>query len=371
MPLVYTLIVLIVFIIVLIYLSGWFSGTETALTNLNEVQIAEMRRNNEKNIWYIIRLKKNMDRTLITILIGNNVVNIILSAVAALMADALFHNWGVAAMVAIITFLIIIFGEITPKHTAIMNSKAIARKNARAIYILMRVLDPFIDGFTYLSKKIIKLRGGSFEDKHLLVSDESIKSLVTLGEEEGVIKSIERELIHQVITFGDRKIEDIMVPMKNVFYLEKNYNVRQLGTIIAQHGFTRVPVMNRMKKIVGIVYSKDLIGKTSGRISTIMRTPHFVQDTTDISDIFNAMRRKRIHMAIVKNKDGDHVGIVTLEDILEEIVGEIHDEYFEVKYKNGANGDDILDKQAVWEGNVGMDEGEMGDGRSSSSNNYS
>jgi len=354
MPLVLTLALLIVFIVVLIHISGWFSGTETALTNLSSATIVEMRRNNERNIGYIIKLKRNMDRTLITILIGNNIVNIILSAVAALMANALFHTMGVSIVLGIITFLLIIFGEITPKHTAIMDSGRIAKRNARAIYFLMKVLDPFIDMFMFLSKKIIILKGGSLEDKNLLISEESIMDLATLGEEEGVIKSIERDIIHKVFKFGDRKVVDIMVPISNVFYLEKNYSIRHLSKIIVQHGFTRVPVLNK-EKVVGIVYSKDLIGKTSGKITTIMRTPHFVLGKNDISDIFNAMRRKRIHMAIVKNKSGDHIGIVTLEDILEEIVGEIHDEYYEVKYRNGNNVKEMLDQQAVYNGDVGVD----------------
>ena len=138
MQLVFTLAVLAVFIAALIYLSGWFSGTETALTNLSSASIAEMRRNGERNINFIVLLKRDMDRTLIAILIGNNIVNIILSSVAALVANSLFHSWGVAALVAIITFLIIIFGEITPKHTAIMDSRSIAKRNARVIYYLMK-----------------------------------------------------------------------------------------------------------------------------------------------------------------------------------------------------------------------------------------
>ena len=355
MPLVLTLAALIVFIVVLIYLSGWFSGTETALTNLSSASIAEMRKNKEKNIQYIVELKRNMDRTLITILIGNNIVNIILSAVAALMANSLFQNLGVTVTIFLITVLIIIFGEITPKHTAIMDSRKIAKRNGRAIYLLMRVFQALyiIEIFTLISRRIIIMRGGSVENKNLLVTDESIKNLATLGEQEGVIKSIEKAILHKVFGFGDRKIKDIMVPMSNVFLLEKNYSIRQLNPIIRQHGFTRVPVINKQKKVAGIIYSKDLIGRSSGRITSLMRKPHFVMANNDISDIFNAMRRKRIHMAIVKDEAGQHIGIVTLEDILEEIVGEIHDEYYEVKYKNGQNGksaEEMLDQQAVWEG---------------------
>ena len=354
MLLVFTLVSLIIFIAALIYISGWFSGTETALTHLGSASVAEMRKNNEKNVQFIVKLKRDMDRTLITILIGNNIVNIILSAVAALIANELFQNWGVAAVIATITFLIIIFGEITPKHTALMDSRMVAKRNAKAIYYLMRALEVLgiINVCIFISRKIIATRGESLESRNLLVSDESIKNLATLGEEEGVIKSIERDIIHKVFGFGDLKIRDIMVPMKNVFYLEKDYTVRKVSPIIRQHGFTRVPVIDKQKRVMGIVYSKDLIGRVSGRITHIMRDPVFVKADSDISDIFNDMKRKRIHMVIVKNGKEEHVGIVTLEDILEELVGEIHDEYFEVKYRNGNRApDEMMDEQGIYNEN--------------------
>lgn len=367
MPLAFTLLVLFVFIIILIYLSGWFSGTETALTHLGSASVAAMRQSGEKNINYIVLLKRDMDRTLITILIGNNIVNILLSSVAALVANSIFESWGVAVVIFLITFLIIIFGEITPKHSAIIDSRDIANRNAKTIYYIMRMLGPLIDGFMFISRKIIVFRGGTLHSRSLLVSDDSIKYLATLGEEEGVIKSIEKEIIHKVFGFGDRKIRDVMVPMKNVFYLEKNYSVRQVSPIIKEHGFTRVPVINKQSHVVGIVYSKDLIGQASGRITSIMRRPHFVRADSDISDIFNAMKRKRIHMAIVKNgnggggedggadargkntEPGHHIGIVTLEDIIEEVVGEIHDEYFEVKYRNGKRApEEMIEEQGIY-----------------------
>lgn len=231
MEMAYDLGLLFVLIVVFIYLSGWFSGTETALTNLTESQIAEMKRKKEKNFRYIIDLKKNMDRTLITILIGNNIVNIVLSAVAALIADALFHTIGVTIAIGVITFLIIIFGEITPKSNAIMDSKKIARKNARVVFYLMRSLSPLISLFLFISKKIIELTVGTKREDNLLVSDESIKSLASLGESEGVIKSIERDIIHKVFRFGDSKIKEIMVPMSQVFLSRRTIRFRKPGPL--------------------------------------------------------------------------------------------------------------------------------------------
>lgn len=340
MHLVIVLILLIVLMIVFIYFSGWFSGVETAMTNLTVAQIAEMKKNGEKNVEYISKLKKNMDRTLVAILIGNNLVNILLASVATLIANALFQELGVTIMVAVITFLIIIFGEITPKSNAIVNSKTVAQKKSRVLYYLVRFLGPAITFFILLSQKIILAFGGTIKKDSMLVSDESIKSLATLGEEEGVIKSIERDIIHKVFLFGDRKIEDILVPMKDVFYLDKNYGVEEAKKLIRDKGFTRVPVMGEGRKIIGLVYSKDLLGKHEGKINHFMRTPFVISQTRDVTDVFNEMKQNRIHMAIVENSAGEQIGVVTLEDILEEIVGEIQDEYFEIKFRREEKDDD-------------------------------
>lgn len=341
MDLFVSLAVLIFLMILLIFLSGWFSGVETALTNLNPGDIAEMKKKREKNIKYIVKLKKDMDRTIVAILIGNNIVNILLAALAALIANALFQEIGVSIVIAIITFLIIIFGEITPKSNAIINSKTIAKKKGKSVYYLRQALSPFISMFIGISQRLITITGGSTRRTHLLVSDESIKNLATLGEEEGVIKSIERDIIHKVFLFGDRKIEDIMVPMDKVFFFEKNYSLQDAKLIVHQHGFTRIPVMNKKGKVIGLIYSKDLIARNDGRIKSLMRKPNIVSRHSDVTDIFSDMMQNRTHMAIVKNEKGRHIGIVTLEDILEEVVGEIHDEYFEVKFKKNKVGTSV------------------------------
>jgi putative hemolysin len=339
MSIIFALLALTLFMIVLIYLSGWFSGTETALTKLSSPMVSEMRRKKEKNIEYIIDVKKNMNRTLVAILIGNNLVNIILSSIAALVANALFNEIGVTVMVALITFLIIIFGEITPKSNAIINPKKISQRNVKGIFYLSKILAPLITLFMTLSHKLILISGGSVEKKSLLITDDSIKGMATLGEEEGVIKKIESDIIHKVFLFGDRKIDEIMVPMTDVFHIDKNLPVAEAKKIIRERGFTRVPVMNNEGKVSGLVYSKDLLGKMDGTIFDLIRKPFIVSSKRDVTDIFNAMKEKRIHMAVIENKEHEHVGIVTLEDIIEELVGEIYDEYFEQKFASPSNGD--------------------------------
>lgn len=318
--------------IVLIYLSGWFSGTETALTHLNVADIAEMRKKNETNVEYVIKSKRDMDKTLVTILIGNNVVNIILSSIAAVIANELFQAIGVTIMILVITVSIIIFGEITPKANAIWDSKKVAQKNSKSIYYLRRAINPLVTFFMSLSRGIIRLTGKKLKKTYLLVSDESIKSMATLGEEEGVIKGIERDIIHKVFIFGDRKIEDVMLPIEKVFYMKENFTIENAGKIIAGKGFTRIPIVDKNKRIIGVLYSKDLIGKEKGLIKSLIRPPFFVSNSDDITNVFNSMKEKRIHIGIVQDNKGNSIGIVTLEDILEEIVGEIYDEYFDVKY---------------------------------------
>jgi CBS domain containing-hemolysin-like protein len=324
---------LIVFMIVLIFLSGWFSGSETALTNLSPAEVAKLRRDREKNIEFVFKLKKDMDRTLITILIGNNIVNIVLSSVAALIANELFAELGVSIMIGVITFLVIIFGEITPKNSAIFDSRKVALKNARIIYYLTIILSPLIYVFSRISKTLIRLVGGRERSRSLFATDDSIKDLASLSEEEGVIKPIEREIIHRVFMFGDRKVKEAMVPMKDVFCLDDDIPVDRVKSSISSHGFTRVPVMGDDRRIMGIIYSKDLILAEDLDIPSLMRKPFLVNEKEDITEVFAKMKSKRIHLAIVEDERGHHTGIVTLEDLLEEVVGELQDEYYEKKFE--------------------------------------
>ncbi|MGA1873353.1 MAG: hemolysin family protein [Thermoplasmatota archaeon] len=334
MQTVLVVIFLVVFIIVLIFLSGWFSGTETALTNLGPSAVASMKREGDRNVKYVIRLKRRMDRTLITILIGNNVVNIVLSSVAAIIANELFAEIGVTIMVGVITFLVILFGEITPKNSAIFNSRKKAIRSSRAIYFLSVALAPLVYLFVFLSGVLIRLMGGSTKDARLFTSDEEIKGIVTLSEEEGVIKPIEREIIHKVFTFGDRKIRDVMVPIENVFHLEEDLKIARARRKLYDSGFTRVPYVNSKGRVIGVLNSKDLLGTGKGRIRGLLRKPNIVNDSDDVTDVFSSMKDEHIHLSIVRNVEGDHVGIVTLEDIIEELVGEIYDEFFETKSSN-------------------------------------
>lgn len=335
MILVYNLIILILLLVIFIYLSAWFSGTETALTHINTAQLAEMKEKKSKNIKYILKLKRKMNRTLVAILIGNNVVNIVLSSIAALIADTLFQKIGVTIMVGVITFLLVIFGEITPKSKALADSKKVAQKNAKKIYLFTKFLGPVITFFMYISRKVIELSGGRHRPVRLTVSDESIKGLASLGEEQGVLKKIERDLIHKVFHFGDSKIEEIMVPLKEVYCLSNTLTIKKAREEVVLHGFTRVPVVGKNKKILGILYSKDLMAKKDGPIKDLLRQPFEIYSSEDITDIFDSMELRRTHIAVVKDhKTGKQVGIVTLEDILEELVGEIHDEYTHLQDDN-------------------------------------
>lgn len=329
------IIILIIFVLTLIFLSGWFSGTETAITHLSLLQVAKMKKHNAKNIDYIIKLRRNMNRTLIAILIGNNIVNISLSAIVAIVADSIFQTIGVSIAIGIITFLIIMFGEITPKSYAIRESEKLAAANAKILYYLMKSLTPLISLFIFLSKHTLKFLKIRPRSKEILVTEENIADLATLGHKEGVLKLIEKDIIHKVFEFGDLKTKEIMVPIENVFSIDIDTPYPKAKELCAQGGFTRVPVVNKKNEIVGFIYTKDFINKDKGSIKKMMREPVYFNVATHITNAFSEMKKHHTHIAVIEDNKDKHVGIITLEDIIEELVGEIEDEYYKMKYRVG------------------------------------
>jgi len=322
------IILMILIMLVLLLMAGWFAGSETALTNLTPGELARMRMSGKKNWSYVSRLRKDMDRSLITILVANNVVNIVLSSIAALFANVLFDALGVSLFIGLVTFLLISFGEIIPKSVAILETEKLALGRSRWLLYLSIVMTPLIMVFIWMSKAYVYLKGSRPKEKNILVSDQDIKDLVSLGKEEGVIKSIESDIINRVFIFGDRKVKDIMVPMKDVFRIKGEMGLDEAKKLLSSSGYTRVPVVDDNGNIKGLVYSKDLLGKSGEDISKFTRPTIFLQGSMDVTKAFDHLKNKRTHMAVVRGGKGDHIGIVTLEDILEEIVGDIFDEYF-------------------------------------------
>jgi len=325
--------------VILLYLSSWFSSTETAITKLTSSQIAVMKRNREKNVDYIILIRRNMDHALASLLVGNNTVNIILASITTLIANMLFQQIGISIAIGVLTLVIVMFGEITPKSNAVFNTKKICQRRARVLYYLMTALRPLTTVLLWISRRLIRASGGNIKSQSLLVSEDSIKSLATLGESEGVITSMERDLIHGVFSFGDRKIKDILVPMCNVFTVKVTMPLNDVCRKVAEQQYTRVPVVDATGRVIGIIYSKDLVGKKGDTVASLMREPFIVLDSMEAITVFKAMKSKRIHLGVVQDDKGDQIGIVTLEDILEELVGEIYDEHDDISTRTVKDSD--------------------------------
>ncbi|MBD3270205.1 DUF21 domain-containing protein [Candidatus Peregrinibacteria bacterium] len=319
-------------VIVLFFLSAWFAGIETALTSVNPLQLSAMRKRNAKNIEYILKLEREIEKTLVTILIGNNVVNIMLSAIVAILANSIFQAIGVSIVLGVLTFLIIVFGDIIPKSKAVVINEIILQNNAKKIFYLSKILTPLVKVFLILRELFLRKFNLTKIKKDFLVSEKQVKDMILLGLNEGSILELEKDLIDQVFNFTDCTTKTIMVPIKDVFTIKYGTKLKIVKNKIANKGFTRVPIINKKHQVIGLIYSKDLLYCKGKTLKSLLRPIIFVNQKDKISDVFSLMKSKKVHMVIVKNDHQKHVGIITLEDILEELVGEIYDEYSIQKY---------------------------------------
>ena len=350
----------IVLLIVLLGLSGFFSMSETALMAITKIRMRTMLDEGVKGAKLLDKLLQNPSKLLSAILIGNNVVNIGASAISTTLTVKLMGGSDVGALVAtgVMTVLVLIFGEITPKTIAKMNTEKVALRVSRPINIISIILKPLVFIFTAISSVVIKLFGGDASASDHYITEEELKTIVDVSEEEGVLENTEKEMIFNVFKFGDIQVEDIMIQRVNITALNKDITKEELLDTIKKEQFSRIPVYDEtIDNVVGVLNVKDLIlledESKEFNVMDYTREPFYTFEFKKVSELFTEMKKTRNHMAVVLDEYGGTVGIVTMEDLVEEIVGDIEDEYDEAKDKNIRK---IKENEYIVEGSTRIDE---------------
>jgi len=323
--------VLLAFFGILLCLSAFFSASETALMSLSKIRLIHMLEEKVRGARVIERLKENPSKLLGTILVGNNIVNIGASSIATVLAIEYFGDTGVGIATGITTVLVLIFGEITPKALAAQKSEKISLIVAEPISILTYFLSPIVFVFTQIAGLFMRLLGCERSASLPTITEEELKSMVNLGEEEGVIEDHEKTMICNVFDFGDQLVKDVMIQRMDIIAIDMNASYEEIVKIIKNEQYSRYPIYNkRIDNISGILNVKELVYRDPEElfdIKNFMKKPYYTFEFTNTSELFSEMKKRRTHMAIVLDEYGGTAGIVTIEDLVEEIVGEISDEY--------------------------------------------
>ncbi|KOA20628.1 hemolysin C [Clostridium homopropionicum DSM 5847] len=324
----------LVVLAILLGFSAFFSASETALMSLSKIRIRHMVDENVKGAKLVSKLVENPGKLLSAILIGNNVVNIGASALATSIAISLFKDKGVGISTAVMTVLVLIFGEITPKSLAARNSEKFSLMVAKPIYLITIVLKPVSIIFTFITNGIGKVFGSRVEMGKPYITEEELKTIVDVSHEEGVLEVEEKQMIYNVFEFGDSQVKDVMVPRTDMIAIEVETSYEDLVEVFKKEQFSRMPVYkDTTDNIIGILHIKNLLFLDMDRenfdIRKYMVKPYFTYEYKPTAELFSEMRKNRIAMTVVMDEYGGTAGLITMEDLVEEIVGDIEDEYDE------------------------------------------
>ena len=331
----------ILFILFLV-LSAFFSGSETALFSLSKIKLQHLRNNDSPAAKRVLTLLEQPQHLLITVLTGNTLVNVSASTIATLLTADLCHHLNISHNIAIIleigvmVGLLLILGEITPKFIAIKNAVQFSQRVSGLLIFFSYILLPVTWILVQLSSVLARNLG--VKEIGIFFSQDELKTLIEIGKEKGTIEEDEKEMIHSIFEFGQTSVREVMVPRIDMICVETGTRIEELISIINKRGKTRIPLFRgRIDNILGIIHAKDLlpyISPNKGQLTTqpidleeLARPVQFVPENKKIDDLLHDFQREKIHLAIVVDEYGGTAGLVTLEDIIEEIVGEIQDEY--------------------------------------------
>lgn len=321
----------IIVLALLILFSAFFSATETAFSSLNQIKIKHLAQNGHHGAKRTLKLSENFDKVLTTILIGNNIMNIGAASLATVLFVRYWGNAGVSISTAVMTTLVLIFGEITPKSMAKKAPESFALTVTPFLMLCMFILTPFNFIFSLWQKlmnKVFKFK------KEAATTEDELLTYVSEVQQEGGINENEGDLIRSVIDFDDLKVEEIFTPRVNVIAISENDDLKKITHAFRHSGYSRLPVYDtNIDHIIGIINHKDFYNRVlleKQALDTIIKPPVFVTEYMKVSNLLELLQEYKSHMAIVKDEFGGTLGIVTMEDILEEIVGDIWDEHDEI-----------------------------------------
>ncbi len=320
----------LIVLLVLIALSAFFSSVETAFSSVTKAKVRAMEEEGLKHARTLSKVLENYDVMLTTILVGNNIVNLSASALATAFTIRLFGNVYISLATGILTLLVLIFGEIVPKTYARHNAEKMSRNFAPAVRFLMIVLRPFVFIIDHLAGGVLKLLGRDKWDDRVITESE-LRSYVDVSHEDGVIESDEKEIINNVFDFSDSIAKDIMIPRIDIVSIPVTASYREVMKVFRETMYTRLPVYRDEKdQIIGFINIKDLIRlkeTSTFSVTKFLREGYYTYEYKKTNDLLLEMRAASQNLAFINDEYGSTVGMVTLEDLLEEIVGEIRDEY--------------------------------------------
>lgn len=348
-----------IILIILLALSAFFSSAETALMTVNKMKMRYLSENGNKRAKLILDITENhTSKMLSAILIGNNIVNLSASSLSATIAYD-FGGYMVSIATAILTFAVLVFGEITPKNFATIHADKVSLLYIPIIHIFMTIMTPVIFVINLFAHGILFLLRVDPNARNTTMTEDELRTIVDVSHEDGVIESEEKEMIYNVFDLGDAKAKDVMVPRVQITFADVNSSYEELIEIFREDKFTRLPIYeDTTDNVIGTINMKDLLLFDNDKIDSfhvrdILREAYFTYEYKSISELLVEMRDASFNIAIVLDEYGETAGLITLEDILEEIVGEIHDEYDE-------NEEELIQKindcEYVIEGSVSLDD---------------
>lgn len=325
----------IIILVVLILLSGFFSASETALTSFKTTDLEDIEKSNKKTAQLLKKWLKSPNEILTGMLLGNNIVNILASSIATALAINIMGNSprSLAIVTGIMTVLILIFGEITPKVMAKNDSKGFSKFVIGPMFYFGLLMKPIVKILIWTSIVIGRILGVEVKNENIMFTEEDLISFVNVGEAEGIIEEEEKEMIHSIVGLGETNAKEIMTPRTSMFAVEGNKTLDDIWEEMIEVGFSRIPVYEEtIDNIIGVLYTKDVLNylkahSTDTQVKELVREAYYVPETKSIIEILQEFKSKKVHIALVLDEYGGIGGVLTIEDLLEEIVGEIRDEF--------------------------------------------
>lgn len=344
-------------IFILLAISAFFSSSETALTIVSSIRLKSLADNGNKNAKLVLKLKENPDKMLSAILIGNNIVNIAASSLTTILVQSKWGDLAISIGSGVLTLLVLIFGEITPKTAATAYADKLSLIVAKPIWFLTKVLTPVIFVINFLASCILKLFRLDINAKESTFTEEELRTIMDVSHEEGVIEEEEREMINNVFDFGEAEAKEIMIPRIDMCMINVEATYDEIIEIFKENRYTRLPVyQDSTDNVIGIINIKDLIFYRSGdefNIHNYLRDVYYTYEYKKLSELMTEMRKDSVNITIVLDEYGAAVGLITIEDLLEEIVGDIRDEY---DYDEEDNMKEIAPNEYLVDGQTKLDD---------------